>query len=115
MTAKSPITTHVLDTVTGRPAAGLNVTLFRQTGNDWAQIAQGTTNEDGRITDWLSGHSREKGTYKVDFDTGAWFQQQQRPRFYPQVSIVFAIEQPDEHYHIPLLLSDHGYTTYRGS
>lgn len=115
MASTSPITTHVLDTVTGRPARGLAVTLSRRTDAGWERIAGGTTNDDGRIADWLSGQPREAGTYKVDFDTGAWFEQQQRPQFYPEVSIVFTLEQPDEHYHIPLLLSDHGYTTYRGS
>ncbi|MFY0664485.1 MAG: hydroxyisourate hydrolase [Natronospirillum sp.] len=114
-TPNSPITTHVLDTVTGRPAADLAVTLATQEGDSWTTIATGRTNSDGRITDWLNGQSRQAGTYRVTFATGDWFKAHQRPSFYPEVSIVFTLEQPEEHYHIPLLLSDFGYSTYRGS
>lgn len=114
-THNSPITTHVLDTVTGRPAADLAVTLSVQDGTSWRQIAAGQTNADGRITDWMSGQTRQAGTYRVDFATGDWLVARQRANFYPSVSIVFLIDHPDEHYHIPLLLSDFGYSTYRGS
>lgn len=113
--ASSPITTHVLDTVTGRPAAGLSVQLFRQDGDQWTTIAQGETNSDGRITDWLAGQPRQAGIYRCDFATGTWMSAHQRTCFYPSVSITFALTAPDEHYHIPLLLSDFGYSTYRGS
>ncbi|WLD58635.1 hydroxyisourate hydrolase [Salinispirillum sp. LH 10-3-1] len=114
-TQKSPITTHVLDTVTGRPAADLAVTLAKQSGGEWHPIAAGRTNSDGRIIDWLAGEQREAGTYRVEFATGDWLTARQRANFYPTVSIVFTIDNPDEHYHIPLLLSDFGYSTYRGS
>lgn len=114
-TSRSPITTHVLDTVTGRPAEGLAVTLARQVGADWQPIAAGKTNADGRITDWMAEQTRQAGTYRVEFATGAWLTERQRANFYPTVSIVFVLDNPDEHYHIPLLLSDFGYSTYRGS
>lgn len=112
---KSPITTHVLDTSTGRPAEGLKVTLYKQDGEAWSEVTQGTTNADGRITDWMAGQDRQAGIYRVEFETGAWFRSHQRACFYPSISIVFTLEQPEEHYHIPLLLTDYGYTTYRGS
>lgn len=107
----SPITTHVLDTAAGRPAAGVPVTLEKQTGDRWNQVASATTNDDGRVRDWMSG-PLEPGTFRITFDTGAYSGGR---GFYPYVSIVFTIEQGAEHYHVPLLLSPYGYTTYRGS
>lgn len=114
-TTKSPVTSHVLDIANGRPAEGLNASLSKQSGASWTLIARGTTNADGRIADWLPGDRLEAGTYRVDFETGDWLRSRNRACFYPSVSIVFAIEKPQEHYHIPLLLSDYGYSTYRGS
>jgi 5-hydroxyisourate hydrolase len=106
----SPITTHILDTAAGRPAAGVPVTLERQAGDDWHQVARGTTNDDGRVRDWWAG-PLEPGTFRITFDTGAYAAN----GFYPYVSIVFTVEAGAEHYHVPLLLSPYGYTTYRGS
>lgn len=112
---KSPITTHVLDTTKGRPAEGLQVSLHKQHEDTWSEIARGVTNADGRIADWLAGQPRQAGTYRVDFATGDWLEANRRACFYPSVSIVFTVANPEEHYHIPLLLSEYGYSTYRGS
>jgi len=98
------ITTHVLDTATGRPAAGMRVTL---TLNNQI-VFEGTTDADGRAR--LAGHA-ERGVYRLTFDTGAHNPQ----GFFPEATIVFRIEDTASHYHVPLLLSPFGYSTYRGS
>ena len=114
---KSVITTHILDTHRGRPAVDVNVVLFQwhAVDGEWVEIAQAKTNEDGRITDWLGSRKREAGLYRVEFDTAGYFEQQELATLYPKVDIHFQIDAPDEHYHIPLLLSANGYSTYRGS
>jgi len=102
----SPITTHVLDTSAGRPAAGISVALdFLGT-----PLARGTTDADGRISNLLpDGHVLEAGIYQLRFDTSAV------SPFFPEVSIQFRIADASQHYHVPLLLSRYGYSTYRGS
>ncbi|HEX8617165.1 MAG TPA: hydroxyisourate hydrolase [Thermoanaerobaculia bacterium] len=100
------ITTHVLDTAQGRPAAGVAVTLSR--GDE--TLFAGTTDADGRARA-LEPERVQPGVYRIVFDTGAY-----NPRgFFPSVSIVFTIEDVAQHYHVPLLLSPFGYSTYRGS
>lgn len=106
----SAITTHILDTAAGRPASGVPVTLEIESTGGWRQIASGTTDDDGRVRDWMSD-PLQAGNYRITFDTGAY----QAGGFYPYVSIVFTAEAGAEHYHVPLLLSPYGYTTYRGS
>lgn len=116
MSAPSPITTHVLDTHLGKPAAGMAVALEkRDSAGNWEEIARGETNSDGRILDWLAGQQRETGVYKISFATDPYFEKQGLTCFYPSVSFEFRIENPDEHYHVPLLISAHGMSTYRGS
>jgi 5-hydroxyisourate hydrolase len=108
------ITTHVLDTSRGRPAAGVGVTLERLTGAaDWTVVGAGRTDEDGRLMA-LTG-SVAAGTYRLLFDTAAYFDGDGRRAFYPHVSIAFNVDQSQTHSHVPLLLSPFGYTTYRGS
>lgn len=111
---KSPVTTHILDTHRGRPASGVLVRLERKQGNSWTIIAQGQTNGSGRIDDWVSGPV-EKGQYRIVFETGPYLKSQYQESFYPEVVVEFLLNAPTEHYHIPLLLSGHGYSTYRGS
>lgn len=116
MSAPSPITTHVLDTHLGKPAAGMAVVLEkRDSADNWVEIARGKTNSDGRILDWLAGQQREAGVYKIEFATDPYFAEQGLSCFFPRVSFEFRIENPDEHYHVPLLISAHGMSTYRGS
>lgn len=114
---KSPITTHVLDTAAGRPAAGVPLKLERKKADgSWEPVAKGTTNADGRVGDLLPDSPRPAaGIYRMSFDTAAYFRQRKLEGFYPCVEVVFELTKPEEHHHIPLLLSPFGYSTYRGS
>ncbi len=116
MSDQSPITTHVLDTSTGQPAAEMAV-ILKRLGEDgrWHQIAEGTTDDDGRLADLIEPDTLEAGRYRLSFATGEYFQRRSIASFYPQVSVEFQVTDADEHYHIPLLLSPFGYSTYRGS
>ena len=108
----SPLTTHVLDTARGRPAADIGVTLDRRDADGaWHRLAQGKTDKDGRVGTLLDGKALQRGTYRLTFDVAGLY----RTSFYHAIPIVFEIESPGEHYHVPLLLSPFGYTTYRGS
>lgn len=113
----SRITTHVLDTARGRPAAGMAVVLdYRDDRGDWAELARATTNADGRIPDLLADDAvLRPGTYRLRFATGTYFLSLGLRGFYPEVHVMVSIEDPAAHYHIPLLLSPYGYSTYRGS
>lgn len=112
----SQITSHILNTTLGKPAAGVLIVLYRQTNDDdWEEIVRGITNQDGRIADWLpKDEVLDTGNYKLKFETGDYFKQLQLPSFYPFVEIVFSITD-GSHYHVPLLLNPYGYSTYRGS
>ena len=109
------ISTHVLDTVLGVPAAGIAVTLERRTEGGWEECGGGVTDADGRIGDLLDGASLTPGVYRATFDVGTYFGSMEREHFYPFVSVVFEVPSTARHYHVPLLLSPFGYTTYRGS
>ncbi len=112
----SGITTHVLDTMRGRPAAGVAVSLARKSGNGWTDLAATSTDAGGRVGNLLPQVKDPTGTYRLRFDVGAYFAAQPGgdEAFYPYVEIVFQIRDV-EHYHVPLLVSPFGYTTYRGS
>jgi 5-hydroxyisourate hydrolase len=112
----SHITTHVLDVSVGRPAANVAVMLEAQSpAGQWTEVARGTTDPDGRLRDWPTAKVVAAGTYRLTFDTRAYFATHKIMSLYPQVSIVFEVRNSQEHYHIPLLLSPFGYSTYRGS
>jgi 5-hydroxyisourate hydrolase len=113
----SAITTHVLDTSRGRPAGGVAVTLEMQTAaQGWELIGKGETDADGRLKGFLSeGQGLAEGVYRLTFDTLAYFAAQNVESFYPEVIIVFSVGDAAQHYHVPLLLSPYGYSTYRGS
>ncbi len=113
----SPITTHILDTSLGRPAEGIFVTLDQHNDDDesWETLAVGVTNGDGRIADLLERAPLSSGTYRLIFALTQYFELQKIKSFYPQVTIEFQIVDPAQHYHVPLLLSPFGYSTYRGS
>ena len=113
----SGITTHVLDTARGRPAAGVSVILeTRVAGGGWQTLGRGVTNDDGRLRDILPPeHALVEGSYRLTFDVASYFAAQQTAGFYPEVSVTFVVRDAAAHYHVPLLLSPYGYTTYRGS
>lgn len=106
------ITSHVLDTSTGQPASGLAVRLERSGSS--APLASATTDADGRLRDWLPA-GVAPGRYRLVFETGAWFRAAGRDALYPEVIIDFEVQDGASHYHLPLLLSPFGYSTYRGS
>jgi 5-hydroxyisourate hydrolase len=108
----SKITTHVLDTVLGKPAAGVAVHLLRCDHERWNEIASAHTDRDGRCQNLASNIA--PGLYRLTFQTGAYLSQQGRTGIYPEITITFQCVN-DPHYHLPLLLSDNSYTTYRGS
>ena len=111
----SQVTTHILDTALGKPAEGVRINLLRKEGSGWNQIARGTTNSDGRITDLLNNdHILPEGVFKMNFQTEDYHKRTGQPIFYPEVEIQFTIHD-QSHYHIPLLLNPFGYSTYRGS
>lgn len=109
------ITTHVLDTARGGPAPGVAITLELRVGDAWTLIGSGTTDADGRLKTLMGTHALDAATYRLTFETGTYFAARSEPCFYPRVQIEFHITAPDEHYHVPILLSPFGYTTYRGS
>ena len=112
----SKITTHVLDVSLGRPAANVAVLLEMQSeAGAWAEAGRGSTDSDGRCIDLATGKDLPAGNYRLTFDTGAYFSPRNVASLYPHVSIVFAVKDAQEHFHIPLLLSPFGYSTYRGS
>jgi len=111
----SQLTTHVLDTMKGKPAQGVDIYLFQQHGDDWTEITLSSTNADGRIPNLLRKDVKlEPGVYKFRFLTKEYFEKQGIQTFYPFVEIVFTVGD-DAHYHVPLLLNPYGYSTYRGS
>lgn len=112
----SQITTHVLDVSLGRPAANVSVILEAQSARgEWAEAARGTTDGDGRLREWAAAKALPAGIYRLTFDTRGYFAAGKISSLYPQVVIVFEVRDAQEHYHIPLLLSPFGYSTYRGS
>jgi 5-hydroxyisourate hydrolase len=117
----SAVTTHVLDTALGRPAAGVPVRLERVLGRSGSAagtqpevLAEATTNDDGRVPQ-LGPDRVEPGTYRLVFDTTAYFAASAQSSFFPEVAITFTLADPIQHYHVPVLLSPFAYSTYRGS
>lgn len=118
------VTCHVLDTVVGKPAANITCTLTKLNGLRAENISTATTDNDGRVINWDSPLDSIKtqdgkiaaGTYKIKFDTGVYLSKASEGQaFFPFVEVVFHVADPDSHYHIPLLLSNYSYSTYRGS
>ena len=109
------LSTHVLDAARGRPAAGVAVRLDRREDRSWTAVAEGATDGDGRLRDWLPPGQPDRGVHRLTFDTGAYFAAREVPCFHPEVTVTFTVDDPGEHYHVPLLLSPYAYSTYRGS
>ncbi|NXW48400.1 HIUH hydrolase, partial [Nyctiprogne leucopyga] len=116
-TPDGSLTTHVLNTATGLPATGLAVRLARlqEPGLQWTELVQRWTDEDGRCRLLLAAGQAKAGTYKLHFETAAYWQGLGHASFYPFVEVVFTIAEPGQKLHVPLLISPFSYTTYRGS
>jgi 5-hydroxyisourate hydrolase len=113
----SPITTHVLDIALGQPGRGVTVTIERLTERgEWSELARDATDADGRVAQFeMPCASLEAGTYRLRFETAAYFRSQGRPWLYPEIHLVIQIDDPARHYHVPVLLSPFGYSTYLGT
>ena len=112
----SPLTTHVLDTASGSPASGLFISLEKSVGGRFEAVREARTNSDGRLDAALITQEEwGAGIYRIRFETGAYFAARKAVCFYPYVEVVFEVRETEEHYHVPLLLSPYGYSTYRGS
>ena len=110
------ITTHVLDTARGGPAVGMTVILEMRHASEWSPIGRGTTDETDASPHSPTDKELAPGTYRLTFDTGTYHRDQGIGMpFFPEAKITFNVRDPDEHYHVPLLLSPFGYSTYRGA
>ncbi|MFI8743057.1 hydroxyisourate hydrolase [Stutzerimonas zhaodongensis] len=116
MAADNPLSVHVLNLNDGLPSPDVKVTLEKQNGNQWTALNDGVTNQQGRITAlYPQDKALEKGTYRVTFKTGDWFEAHDTASFFPEVPVIFEMDGTVPHYHIPLLLSPYGFSTYRGN
>lgn len=117
MAHKVGVSTHVLDIARGKPASGVPVQLDRSEGPEqWRRLGAGTTDQDGRCAQLAPAGARlEPGTYRLTFHTAVYHSEQGVEALHPVVQITFLVLEGDAHLHLPLLLSPHGYTTYRGS
>lgn len=110
------ITTHILDLSTGKPAIGIRVALSRIDNADRTVVGAGVTDADGRLRDLVPKASKlNAGVFELTFETGTYFRARGVEPFHPRVTVIVEITDPQQHYHVPLLISAYGYTTYRGS
>lgn len=110
------LSVHILNQQTGLPSQGVQVELDKQQGSSWQHIASGKTNADGRIkTLYPRADNMEPGIYKVTFKTGEYFKINNMSTFFPVIPVIFNVTKQNQKLHIPLLLSQYGYSTYRGS
>ena len=111
---KSKVTSHILDIEKGRPASDVVISLELFSNGQWTNVGESKTDNDGRVVDWLESDI-STGHYRISFAIDEYFKREGRECFYPSASIEFYLKNTEEHYHVPLLLSAHGYSTYRGS
>lgn len=108
----SKITTHILDTSRGKPAADIEVILERAAPNSqWLRLGSARTDANGRIAEFPGAGPLIAGTHRLTFSISAYAPKS----FFPRIDITFEVTSPTEHHHVPLLLSPFGYSTYRGS
>lgn len=114
--AQNPLSVHVLNLENGLPSSNVSVTLEEQKNGQWVKISEAKTNEQGRITELFPENKAfQSAIYKVTFKTGDWFKANNQKTFFPEVPVIFQVDGSVKHYHIPLLLSPYGYSTYRGN
>ncbi|MEV0944042.1 hydroxyisourate hydrolase [Micromonospora wenchangensis] len=106
------VSTHVLDTGRGAPARDVPVRIERRDAEGWTRLADGRTDNDGRLRDWVPAGDWRAGDYRLLFLVEAHLGD---PAFFPEITVAFRVQDPDRHHHVPLLLNRYGYTTYRGS
>jgi 5-hydroxyisourate hydrolase len=112
----SGITTHVLDTARGRPASGIAILLEIKRESGWTEVGHALTDADGRARQILpAGSALITGVYRLTFELETYFKEEGIEGFYPIASVVFHVRDANQHYHVPILLSPFGYSTYRGS
>ena len=110
------LTTHILDTSLGKPAANVVVVCELEQDAAFKEVARGTTDADGRLRSLFADClSIKPGIYRLSFETGEYFATLQQKTFFPRVQIVFEVLPGEQHYHVPILISPFGYSTYRGS
>jgi 5-hydroxyisourate hydrolase len=109
------ITTHVLDTSAGEPAAGMAVVLEIYRSGDWVRLSSGRTDQRGRLVAMAENADAGPGVYRFTFDTGGYHRSRNLKPFFPEVQVMFTIQEAGEHVHVPLLISPFGYSTYRGT
>ena len=110
----SSLSTHVLDTSVGKPASGMPIKLYTWNVTERSVIAEAETNDDGRISEPFP--KLQCGTYTIRFETALYFAKHDvESYFYPFVEVTFKVSKAGQHYHVPLLISPFGYSTYRGS
>lgn len=116
LAATNPLSVHVLNLQDGLPSPGIEVSLEKQSGQNWSKLNNAITDEKGRIAAlYPDGKKLENGTYRVTFKTGTWFAQRKVASFFPEIPVIFQVDGTVGHYHIPLLLSPYGFSTYRGN
>jgi 5-hydroxyisourate hydrolase len=116
LAAPNPLSVHVLDLQSGQPTAGIGVTLEQRSGEQWRELAAGVTNAQGRIAAlYPEGKPIAAGEYRIVFKTGEHYARQGQATFFPRIPVEFKVENTTQHFHIPLLLSPFGYSTYRGN
>ncbi len=109
------LSTHILDTALGRPAANISLVLLQQAADEWHEVGRGTTDDDGRCRTLLGNNEFAAAVYRLRFEVAPYFAAQKVASLYPYVEIVFQVHDATQHHHIPLLLAANGFTTYRGS
>lgn len=113
---KNPISVHVLNLKTGVPSEGVTVVLDKKEGDKWVKLNSAVTSKDGRISAlYPAGQEINPGDYRVTFETGKYYADHNEDTFFPEIPVIIHVPKAGEHYHVPLLLSQYGYSTYRGS
>ncbi|HAG1966780.1 TPA: hydroxyisourate hydrolase [Salmonella enterica] len=113
---KNPISVHVLNLKTGVPSEGVTVVLDKKEGDKWVTLNSSVTSQDGRINAlYPAGEEIQPGDYRVTFETGKYYAGKKEDTFFPEIPVIIHVPKAGEHYHVPLLLSQYGYSTYRGS